>query len=137
MIGRVTASVVGHPITRVTFVLYALALTIGTHWPDLSVASPGIEFSDKILHAGAFFGGALLLGLTGWLGPPGLRSAGFAGVIGVAWAAADELTQGLPGLNRSVSVFDFLADLLGVAGAVLALVLIGLRHVSDPPPETF
>ena len=137
MIHRVTASVVGHRITRVTFVLYALALTIGTHWPDFSVTTPGIEFSDKILHAGAFFGGVLLLGLTGWLGPPGLRSACCAGAIGVVWAATDELTQGIPILNRSVSFFDFLADVLGAAGAVLALVLIGLRHVSDPPPETF
>ena len=123
---------------RIAFVLYAAALTLGTHWPELSAPSAGPDHLDKFVHFVAFAIGTLLLGLTGWLGSiEALRTAVFALSIGVAWSVADELTQGLPGLGRTVSGLDLVANLTGVAAASLTLVLIGLRASRVRSPETF
>lgn len=125
-------------VARVVFPLYAATLTAGTHWPDLAAPSPGVDHFDKLLHFGAFFGGTLLLGLTGWLGPVGsARTALRALFIGALWATADELTQAIPGLGRTASFFDLLADLVGVAAASLALVFMGLRRLKARSPKTF
>ncbi|MFW5653389.1 MAG: hypothetical protein ACOC0P_05030, partial [Planctomycetota bacterium] len=51
---------------RLTFVLYAVALTIGTHLPTFRPPGQQVLPVDKILHLIAFAGLAGLLMLTRW-----------------------------------------------------------------------
>jgi len=89
---------------RIAFVLYALALTVGTHWPNLTL-SPEVPVSDKSIHFTAFGTLTILLWLTRWI-----RSRIVTGVIVMVWAAVDEVSQGLPGVHRTVSIYDLLAN---------------------------
>jgi hypothetical protein len=95
---------------RVAFVLYAVALTIGTHWPRLQVNIGGEPAPGKILHMLAFGGLTFLLWRTRWLGD-GIWLI----VVLLAWSLIDELTQGLPGLGRTVSWMDVAANWSGIA----------------------
>ena len=77
---------------------------------DVPVAPPGV---DKLVH-GALF---LALALTGlWAG----IGRAVLGAALVTYAAASEIIQGLTPLERSASVADWLADVVGV---LLGLVL--------------
>ena len=46
---------------RVVFVLYACALTVATHWPQLDIGTETQPAPDKLLHLFAFGGLALEL----------------------------------------------------------------------------
>ncbi len=98
---------------RLLFLLYALALTIGTHWPRLELGSEKNPAPDKLLHLCAFAGLAVLLWRTGWI-----RSTLLFAALALSWAALDEVTQGFPGLGRETSWQDLLASSLGVVIAV-------------------
>ena len=93
---------------RIAFILYALALTVGTHWPKLALA-PEVPASDKTIHLLAFAGLTYLLSRTRWLGA-------YLGVVALAlaWSILDEISQGIPILNRHVAWEDTTANLLGV-----------------------
>jgi hypothetical protein len=109
---------------RIAFVLYALALTIGTHWPKL-VLAPEVPASDKTIHVLAFAGLTYLLARTRWLGAY-LGAAALA----LAWSILDELSQGIPLLNRHVAWEDATANLLGVL--IVTAWLWALRPVGGP-----
>lgn len=100
------------------FSAYALMLLTATHWPtvDLGEAPPN---TDKVLHIAAYWvWGVLALasGLFGRWSSPGamLRVA----VAGAFFAAVDEATQSIPGVNRHASLADWIADILGLATAL-------------------
>ena len=95
---------------RLVFVLYACALTVATHWPQLDIGTETQPSPDKLLHLFAFGGLAFLLIQTRWL-----RRIWMAGIIAVMWTLLDEITQALPVLGRQSSVTDILAGELGVA----------------------
>ena len=97
---------------RLVFVLYACALTLSTHWPqlDLGTVTDTQTAPDKLLHLFAFGGLAFLLIQTRWL-----RRIWMAGILVFMWTLLDEITQALPVLGRQSSVTDILAGELGVA----------------------
>ena len=95
---------------RIAFVLYACALTVATHWPELDIGTETHPATDKLLHLFAFGGLALLLIQTSWL-----RTIWAVGVLTFMWTLLDELTQAMPVLGRQSSVTDILAGELGVA----------------------
>jgi hypothetical protein len=76
---------------------------------DVPSAPPGV---DKIVHGLLF----LALAATGrWAG---LRTAVLLPAL-VAYAAVSEVLQGLSAIGRSASVFDWVADLVGVLAGLL------------------
>ncbi len=93
---------------RLVFILYTAALTTGTHWPQLSLG-PQMPTNDKMIHMVGFGGLAWLLWRTGWI-----RRRWVVALIALAWAGLDEFGQGLPGLGRTVSPDDMIANALGV-----------------------
>jgi len=93
---------------RIAFIIYAIALTIGTHIPRLQLG-PEVPATDKTIHLASFGGLTLLLWRTGWL-----RHIWLVGAIVLLWSGLDELSQGIPGLNRTVSWQDMVANGAGV-----------------------
>lgn len=100
---------------RWAFLAYAVALTVGTHWPRLRFG-PEVPATDKSLHVAAFGLATFFLWRTGWI-----RSRWLVMFAVAAWSVADELSQGIPGLGRAVGTPDITANMLGVtiAGAIL------------------
>lgn|GEM_PF-2052250 len=99
--------------------VYWIAMFTGTHIPNPE-AIIGPEVSDKLLHFAAYFVlMALLIGRDRLLTAqwPGVRRLGGWLLLLIGYAAADELLQAVPGINRHADVQDALAD---VAGAVAA-----------------
>lgn len=99
--------------------LYWIAMFVGTHMPNPE-AIVGTEVSDKLLHFSAYFVlMALLLGRDRLLaGHWPTASRIFRGMVLVtAYAAADELLQAVPGINRHADFQDALADVAGAFGA--------------------
>ncbi|SNR84840.1 VanZ family protein [Blastococcus mobilis] len=90
-------------------VLVSLAVLF-TPADGVPFAPPGV---DKLVHAGLF----ALLALTGrWAGIG--RSS--LGVLLVFYAALSEVFQGMAPLDRSASVADWIADVVGVLLGLLA-----------------
>jgi VanZ family protein len=112
-----TALQVHRPLARGAFavaVLVSLAVLFSPA-SDVPAAPPGV---DKVVHGLLF----LALALTGrWAG---IRQSGLGAAL-VGYAVVSELVQGLTPLDRSMSVGDWLADVVGaVAGLALwALIL--------------
>lgn len=121
---------------RALFVVYAIALATGTHLPDLTTPSLGMDFSDKLVHFAAFLIWTVLLCWTGWIKGPrhGRRLLLIATTAG-AYALIDELTQAFPALHRSVSVGDLAANFLGVATGVAGLAVIDLLRGRGAPKK--
>lgn len=99
---------------RVAFVLFTIALVIGTHLPGPAPediqnthASP-----DKFMHFTGFGAFAILLWMTGWL-----RWWWIAGLVGIGFVLLDEWTQSFLGINRETSGSDIAAGILGVLAA--------------------
>lgn len=110
---------------RASFVVFALVLVTLTHWPNLELDIEVIKRPDLVAHFGAFGLWTLLLISASFFGPVlSTRNITVCTVIGAVYAPLDELTQGLPGVNRHVSAYDLLANLGGVAGAALFMLLI-------------
>lgn len=110
----------GRIVLASAFLVYAVALVVGTHWPSLDLGESPAG-SDKWLHLAAYAGWAMLGIASGLFGPWwATRTFARVVVIGAAVAALDEATQGLPGINRHPSLGDWAADLLGLlsGGAV-------------------
>ena len=89
-----------------------LVLFIGTHIPKLAIGGPD-DGPDKLLHLFAFAVVTFLLRISD-LGRTTVRTA----VIAVPIAILDEVTQELPGLNRSFDLLDLAADGGGIALAL-------------------
>ncbi len=95
---------------RLLFVGYAIALTIGTHWPSLNLGTEEFPAADKFIHLYAFALLAGLLWLTRWV-----RSILLILVLAIAWVALDEWTQSIAILDRQFSALDAIAGGLGIA----------------------
>ncbi|TVQ52599.1 MAG: hypothetical protein EA377_09765 [Phycisphaerales bacterium] len=93
---------------RIVFVLYAIALTIGTHWPRLDLSIGDVRAPDKIIHQFAFAGLAFLLWRTRWL-----RRLDLWFAVTLIWIMLDEFTQAIPIFGRTFSWFDILAGWCG------------------------
>jgi len=127
-----TASPSDHPSTLhparwavPAFILYALILFTGTHWPNLRIESAYVKRPDLILHLTAFGTWTTLLWASGVVGRRGAWASPVrAGLAGVLYAAFDELSQGIPGLGRTVAWDDYAADCLGVLAGVLASLVL-------------
>ncbi len=89
-----------------------LVLLIGTHIPRL-VLGPEEDGPDKLLHLAAF---ATITTLVRIAWPD--RSWWRIGLMMLGLAFLDEITQELPGLNRSFDPFDLVADAGGIAVAL-------------------
>ncbi len=113
-----------HPAFHAVFWAYALTLFTFTHWPKLTV--PGPEGTDKTIHVLAFAGWTGLAVLCGWFGRPlSVRNLLLTGLIAAANSGLDELLQAIPFINRSCEWADARANLLGVAGTVTILLVLG------------
>ena len=105
---------------------YWLAMFVGTHIPNPE-AIIGPEVSDKLLHFSAYFVLMALLLMRHrltegrWASGPQLWR--LLAVV-CLYAAADELLQAVPGINRHADVQDALADIAGAVGAVAAAGLV-------------
>lgn len=109
---------------RAVFFVYWLMLTAATHWPGLTLP-PIVPRTDLWIHAGSFGVWTILLSGAEWMGS-WRRGLGIAicGLLSLAWAGVDEVTQGLPGVNRVVAMSDFLANALGVVLATGLLLAV-------------
>lgn len=96
-----------------------LVLLIGTHIPRLAIG-PDEDGPDKLMHLAAFATIAMLVRVA----TPG-RSILFAGAFALGLAFFDEITQELPGLNRSFDPLDLVADGGGIAVALAWCVALG------------
>lgn len=117
-------------LMRVAFVCFALATTLGTHWPGLKVTG-GIPRADLLVHVAVFGVWTLLLVLCRFFGAAlSVRNVLYSAGVAVAYALLDELTQLLPGLNRHAAPEDFLADVIGIGGATIAsgLASMSFKH---------
>lgn len=137
-------------LARLAFWVYALALFAATHWPNLRIESSHIPRPDIFIHMAVFGGWVLLLIATGYLAPgsddPLAESRGVRGwlrlvtrphavllamFVALAYAAFDELTQGVPGLGRTVAWDDYLANSAGIMlGVALAALVPRFRGFS-------
>lgn len=111
-------------LVRIAFIVYAAALALATHWPQLRIDGP-VERTDLYIHVVAFgLWTALLIAseFTGTWRTAQARAR--AGVIGLVYATLDETTQAIPALGRTFGLDDLAADyagvLLAVAGAFIA-----------------
>lgn len=105
---------------------YWLALYVGTHIPNPKVLDE-LHVSDKTLHFSAYFGLYLILAVRLriihelW---PSVRQTVMLCLITCLFSGFDEITQGLPVINRHPDLIDAVADCTGVFAAVLAVRVI-------------
>jgi hypothetical protein len=109
---------------RIAFILYVVALTIGTHWPKLALA-PEVPTTDKMVHMLSFGGLTYLLWRTRWV-----RAYSIAMPLVLIWSLLDEFSQGIPLLNRHVAWDDATANVLGVM--IIAAWIWAMRPVGGP-----
>lgn len=115
-------TIFGFRLAIVLLAFYWLAIFVGTHLPDLGLqVDRAPRVNDKVMHFTAFFFlGSLLCYVTNssrWF-----RRFTLIGVAGMAYAAADEITQHfVPG--RYPDLMDFAADTAGLWTAILLYVI--------------
>jgi VanZ family protein len=98
------------PLRRVPFGC-AVLLSLVVLFSPASGVPTGIEINDKVVHATLF----LLLAATGVLAGLPLRAL----AIGLAlYAGVSEVLQAVLPIDRDGSVYDALADLVGVAAGL-------------------
>jgi VanZ family protein len=121
-------TIFGFRLGVVVLAAFWLAIFTGTHLPTAMDFSP--QVNDKIKHFGAFFVlGTFLCYVTN--SPHLLRRFGAIGLIGMAYAAIDEFTQGfVPG--RYPDTMDFLADSAGIWTAVGIYVVGKICFEAEP-----
>ncbi len=114
-----------HTLRRTVFGLYALALLIATHWPQLTITGP-VERTDLFIHTGAFGVWTMLLIACSFFGRAlCARNVLISGALGLVYAPLDELSQSLPILNRVAAIDDALANILGVLLASAGALVLG------------
>lgn len=124
-------------LRRIAFVIFAAALFIGTHIPNLRVKVGNVDRPDLLIHLCAFGGWFVLLLATGWLGPwRSPRSIAVCAIIAGVYAVFDEFTQAIPGLHRTAALDDLAANVCGIAiaaiGALIVSRLTSRRQSSAP-----
>lgn len=133
-------------LARIAFWCYALALFTATHWPNLRIESSYVDRPDILIHMCTFGLWAVMLVATGYVahgsndplaqahGVRGWvrivtrpRAVMLAGLVALAYAAFDELSQGVPGLGRTVAWDDYGANSLGIVTAVVIAGVVGWK----------
>ena len=117
-------------LARALLVLWLAAFT-ATHLPKGHV--PDTDVGDRTLHAVGYFvlAGLFLVTLI-VRGTGRIRRVGIACAVFPVYAAIDEISQ--PLVNRHASFDDWLADMAGLAAAVLICELAAAllkRHMSS------
>lgn len=110
---------------RILLAIATITLIIGTHWPSPTL--PGalqFSFSDKLIHI-------LLYATIGGLARLSFDTRIWIyATLGIALAACDEMTQ--PWFNRQADLFDFIADVIGLAiGICIASGMLKLLSSGD------
>lgn len=128
----------GRPLQWFIFGGYAGLIFALTHWPKLRVPLP-ITRPDLYIHMGVFCIWTLLFSFCRPAGPL-LSGRNVRWVAGTAtvYAVFDELSQGIPGINRAVGVDDLGANILGI-GLAVSMLLVARRRVlrrNAPHPST-
>ena len=106
--------------------IYWLALYVGTHIPNPDMLI-GPHVSDKVLHFSAYFGLYLVLAVRirilseAW---PTMRQTIILAAMTSLYSAFDEITQGIPIINRHPDIMDAVADCAGVAAAILVVGIV-------------
>jgi VanZ family protein len=107
-------TILGVRLAVIALIVYWLLIFTGTHLP--TVPDIGVRLNDKIKHFVAFFGlGTLLCYVTN--SRQLIQRFGCIGLIGMTYAALDELTQKLVA-GRTADVMDFAADSAGLWSAI-------------------
>lgn len=114
----------GFALHVLPFLAYCILLFLVSGMPQPPTPDLGIDWGDKLLHAGAFFVMTLLAWRAAtWLFPGRKRIVHIVIAVGFAsfYGATDEFHQSFVE-ERSADVLDWLADTVGavVAGLVLA-----------------
>lgn len=106
--------------------IYWLALYVGTHIPNPEMLI-GAHVSDKVLHFSAYFGLYLVLAVRirilsdAW---PTMRQTIILAAMTSLYSAFDEITQGIPIINRHPDLMDAVADCSGVVSAILVIGIV-------------
>ncbi|HVZ93821.1 MAG TPA: hypothetical protein VG797_04870 [Phycisphaerales bacterium] len=127
------------PAWVIGFILYALLMATGTHWPSLRIETPELPRADLLVHLCAFGTWTALFLAAGWFGPwNSWRNIAIGHLAAILYAGIDEASQGIPGLNRTVAWDDFAFNAIGVWGGTLLVTLVrswrlerGERRLSD------
>lgn len=104
-------------------VCYWLALYVGTHIPNPKLLMD-THVSDKLMHFSAYFGLYIVLALRirivheAW---PNMRQTIILAAITSLYSAFDEITQGIPIINRYPDVMDAVADCAGILAATFVI----------------
>ena len=110
-------TIFGFRLAIVVLAAYWLCIFVGTHLPNMGeIVDLRFEVNDKVKHFSAFF---LLGGLLCYVtnSPRWLKRFAIIGVVGMTYAAIDEITQNfIPG--RYPDVLDFVADAAGLWTAI-------------------
>ena len=115
-------------LLRLTFVAYAIALFVATHWPRLSVPGSGFRV-DLLIHAGVFGLWNVLLVQTAWLGSRrSSRNLVASGLVAALAGVGDEFSQALPIFDRTFGFDDMTANLVGVLAAGLLMKVIAAER---------
>ena len=103
---------------RAIFAIYAALTVTATHWPKLELPLPSMR-PDILIHMLVFGLWTIACVYAGFFGPIlSRRNMLLAGAVSLVYSAIDEVTQGLPGVNRVVGLDDALANAAGVAVGV-------------------
>lgn len=106
--------------------IYWLALYVGTHIPNPEMLI-GPHVSDKVLHFSAYFGLYLVLAVRirilsdAW---PTMRQTIILAAMTSLYSAFDEITQGIPIINRHPDIMDAVADCAGVVSAIFVIGIV-------------
>lgn len=121
--GRVRKAIGATRVWRWMFVVYAIALFVATHWPNLKLDVPMVERPDLFVHMTVFGGWCGLFWLSAWVGRAiSGRSVVLSAVIAAAYAGVDEGLQAIPWVHRTAAWDDYGANCLGI---VLAAAIAG------------
>ena len=99
----------------------AVLLSLVLLFSPASTVPSGIEINDKVVHAALFF----VLAATGVLAGLPLRALALGLMV---YAGVSEVLQAVLPIDRDGSVYDALADLLGVAAGLAAAALVVRRQ---------
>jgi hypothetical protein len=117
-------------VVRFLFGGYAGTIVVLTHWPRLRIEAP-FERPDLLVHIVVFFLWTSFAIASGIFGSALTRSNVLrTALLAAICAAVDEVTQGIPGLGRTVAMDDLLANAIGIAASTLLFLSLSRRQVS-------
>lgn len=119
---------------RALFFAYAALTVTATHWPKLELPLPSLR-PDIIIHMAVFGLWTVACIFAAFFGPAfSGRNLALGGLVSLVYSAIDEVTQGIPGINRVVGLDDALANAAGVLAGVVACVILARRRAASAEP---